>query len=333
MSGMHNLIWFYDVEALTVFQLSQLTGGSGQAAANLSQEFLQQWLLIVAILFAVTVVLGLYGLFHDRFNLPGARPIAFNLVTIVAMVIALAVFLEAEPRFLDSTVATVNQILVRDLGDELSRSSSDLSLMARQYAVTGDPQYREYFDEILAIRDGETARPLDYGRVPWWDLVLSTGERPSEGGAAIALASLIEDSGVMPEKKALLQGALEQADALALLEREAITLVDSRVEADGEYVLENAGQAIALLHDQEYHAAKASLAGALARLNDTSLDSDVPVGLSLVQDQRNRLGMLQVAIFTMVAAILANLAANYGGRKRHRANLARIRELEAQLDQ
>ena len=336
MNSMHSLIWFYDIEALTVFQLSQLAGGSGQdqfGATSLAQQYLQQWLLIVAVLFGVTVVLGLYGLFHHRLNLPGMRPITFNIVTIVAMVISLAVFLEAEPRFLNSTVATVNQILVRDLGDEMSRSSNDLSRMARQYALTGDAQFRDYFDEILAIRNGEAPRPLDYGRIPWWDLVLSTGDRPGESGEAIALATLIEESGVVPEKKAMLQAALEQADSLAALEREAIVLVDSQVATDGGFVFSNAAQAITLLHGPEYHVAKASLAGALAEASDTSLDAEVSVGLSLVQDQRNRLEMLQVAIFTMVAAILANLAANYGGRKRQRANAARIRELEARLEQ
>ena len=30
MSSMHSLIWFYDIEALTIFQLAQIAGTSGQ---------------------------------------------------------------------------------------------------------------------------------------------------------------------------------------------------------------------------------------------------------------------------------------------------------------
>lgn len=336
MSSMHSLIWFYDIEALTVFQLAQMGGAEGQGqlgAQNLAQDYLQQWLLIVAILLGITVVLGLYGLLHHRFSLPNLRPVAFNVVTIVAMVIALGVLLEAEPRFLESTVTSVRQVLVRDLSDELRRSSDDLSRMARQYAVTGDAVWREYFDEILAIRNGEAPRPPGYGRVPWWDLVITTGERAGESGDPVALASLIDNSGLQPERVALLQDALQEADSLAALEQEALALVDSQVEAGGEYAL--AGDALAamdLLHSPGYHEARTSLTATLAEVNSGSGQADSSVGMSLIQAHGSRLQLLQVAIVAMILAILANIGANYGGRARQRMNQTRIRKLEAELE-
>ena len=45
------------------------------------------------------------------------------------------------------------------LADELRQSSDNLTRMARTYVVTGNPLYEEYFRSILAIRNGEIARP------------------------------------------------------------------------------------------------------------------------------------------------------------------------------
>ena len=45
------------------------------------------------------------------------------------------------------------------LADQLRQSSDDLTRMARTYVVTGDSRYEEYFNRILAIRDGDAPRP------------------------------------------------------------------------------------------------------------------------------------------------------------------------------
>ena len=45
------------------------------------------------------------------------------------------------------------------LADELRQSSDDLTRFARMYVQTGDDRFVEYFDRVLAIRNGElTAR-------------------------------------------------------------------------------------------------------------------------------------------------------------------------------
>ena len=60
------------------------------------------------------------------------------------------------------------------LADELRQSSDDLTRMARLYAITGVLRYREHFEEILAIRNGEAPRPSQYNLV-YWDLVGPNG--------------------------------------------------------------------------------------------------------------------------------------------------------------
>lgn len=50
------------------------------------------------------------------------------------------------------------------LADELRQSSDDLTRMARTLAVTGDVHFETLYRQVLAIRDGEQPRPLDYQR-------------------------------------------------------------------------------------------------------------------------------------------------------------------------
>ena len=41
------------------------------------------------------------------------------------------------------------------LADELRHSSDDLTRMVRSYIVTGNPRYKQHYQEILAIREGK----------------------------------------------------------------------------------------------------------------------------------------------------------------------------------
>ena len=55
--------------------------------------------------------------------------------------------------------------------------------MARAFAVTGNPAFEQYFDAILAIREGRKPRPADYDKV-YWDLVIALGRQPPATGPA-----------------------------------------------------------------------------------------------------------------------------------------------------
>ena len=55
------------------------------------------------------------------------------------------------------------------LADELRQSSDDLTRMARLYVVTGDEEYKTWFHEILAIRDGKApARNVTTSSTGMW---------------------------------------------------------------------------------------------------------------------------------------------------------------------
>ena len=61
------------------------------------------------------------------------------------------------------------------LADSLRKSSDDLTNMVRLYVTTGQPRYRRYYDELLAIRSGYAPRPRQYDAA-FWDRVLSGGK-------------------------------------------------------------------------------------------------------------------------------------------------------------
>lgn len=69
----------------------------------------------------------------------------------------------------------------------------------------------------------------------------------------------------------------------------------------------------------------------LARLSQENDVADVTLALGLANDQVRRQRLTYSLVVTMSIAILANAIANLLGRQRQRTNVARIRNLEAEL--
>ena len=61
------------------------------------------------------------------------------------------------------------------LADQMRQSSNDLTNMVRLYVSTGDERFRDYYDEILAIRAGAAPRPRGYDS-SFWNRVLAEGK-------------------------------------------------------------------------------------------------------------------------------------------------------------
>ena len=68
------------------------------------------------------------------------------------------------------------------LADQLRQSSDDLTRMVRTYAATGDSRFEDHFYTILAIRDGEAPRPVQYDRIYWDFKVTQEAEAGTEDG-------------------------------------------------------------------------------------------------------------------------------------------------------
>jgi len=154
--------------------------------------------------------------------------------------------------------ANEQRYLSRILATELRQSSDDLTRMVRAYVVTGDPAFRQYYLDILDIRDGRKPRPVNYDRI-YWDFVTaghSSGrEAPPPALAAVPLLQQMAEAGFSSTEFRLLAEAKANSDALTASEFEAMRLVE-RAGSDDEA---SRGRARSLVFDGAYHQAKAAI--------------------------------------------------------------------------
>jgi signal transduction histidine kinase/CheY-like chemotaxis protein/HAMP domain-containing protein len=145
---------------------------------------------------------------------------------------------------------------------DLRQSSDDLTRMARTYVVTTDPVFEQFYNDILDIRDGRVARPVDFGDV-YWDFVSATRQRAPARRPAIGLEERMRELGIAPAEFAKLDEAKRKSDGLVDLERVAMNAVKGRYrDARGEFTIQRAPDlalARRLVHGPEYHQAKAAI--------------------------------------------------------------------------
>ena len=139
--------------------------------------------------------------------------------------------------------------------DELRQSSDDLTRFARSYVVTGKKKFRDRYNEVLAIRNGEEPRPKHYNR-PYWDQVVKKGDRPRPKGEAIALQQLMRDLGFTEKEFALLTESQNNSDELVKTETKAMNMIESLNRNDTlntQEEMSKRNRAINLMYDKQYH--------------------------------------------------------------------------------
>lgn len=152
--------------------------------------------------------------------------------------------------YTEKQIDRANQIrhISYQLTDQLRQSSDDQTRMARSFVVTGDLRYKQYHQDILDIRDGKTPRPEDYFQA-YWDILLANDYKQlTSGGKTIALLDLMSQSGFTQDEMLHLKQAKMGIDNLAVLEFDAINLV----EKGGFNLPENQMKALLMLHDKHY---------------------------------------------------------------------------------
>ncbi len=139
--------------------------------------------------------------------------------------------------------------------DELRHTSDELTDMARSYVITGNPLFKQHFQEILDIRDGKKSRPVNYNYV-YWNLVLAEDQRPQpDSWQKIALLDLIRQAGFTEPELSNLTQAKANSDALTLIEYAAMDLVESTA-IPTEAIRLKASQ---ILTDSRYNQEKAAI--------------------------------------------------------------------------
>ncbi|MCA1660090.1 MAG: hypothetical protein LC642_06100, partial [Verrucomicrobiaceae bacterium] len=141
-------------------------------------------------------------------------------------------------------------------------SSDVLTHFARAYVVTADPKFEEYYWRVLAIRNGEEARPDQYHRI-YWDLVVATGEVPRGATLPVPLQKLMRDIGFTKEEFGKLREAQRYSDALVKTEEIAMHAVKGLYQdSSGNFSLHgepDQARARSLMFDQAYYAQKAKI--------------------------------------------------------------------------
>lgn len=146
------------------------------------------------------------------------------------------------------------------LADQLRQSSDDLTRFARTYAITGDTRFKQYYYDILGIRNGEQPRPEDYQRI-YWDFLIANGRKPRQDGATVSLDVLLEQAGFTDAELNKLYKAEEVSNQLVDTEVRAFNAIDGLfLDETGKYTIKGAPDpmlASRILNDQTYHQEKA----------------------------------------------------------------------------
>ena len=149
------------------------------------------------------------------------------------------------------------------IADSMRTSSNDLTQMVRLYVSTGDARYREYYEEILAIRAGTAPRPIDYDS-SFWDRVLAEGPGSVRYGDPESLTDQMRAAGFRPDEFNALDASLRASNNLATLELEVMDRVAPRIArgVDGAYLSDVASEYQRLV-DPAYLAEKGVIMGAI----------------------------------------------------------------------
>ncbi len=173
-----------------------------------------------------------------------------GLVLILAFAIGL--YIRAEQHLNRANEYRQNAML---LADGLRQSGDELTRFVRTYVVTGDIVYKHLFQHVLDIRNGVKPRPENYWR-PYWDLMLPGDPPPRpDGPESISLLDLLRAADFTEEEFGKLAESKANSDALSLLEMEAMALAESTTPNANI----NQAAARAMLYDNTYHQAKASV--------------------------------------------------------------------------
>lgn len=186
------------------------------------------------------------------------------------------------------------------LAKELFQSSEDLTRMARSYVVTGNPEYKDYFLTILAIRNGQIPRPYDNPSTYWY--LEGINKQPdSKQGQAIALLKLLKNEGITHDELHLLQQSLQHSDQLVQIEQRAFAAVEGRHDnGQGEYILHGEPDfelAIKLLWGDEYNNKKTKIMLPLKQFM-TSINDRTIHDIELAYQQLNEKTRLEYFLLT-----------------------------------
>ena len=222
--------------------------------------------------------------------------------TLVGLLAAAAILGLASLGLLLASMNIGNKIWVRGessaqayaLADGLRQTSDDLTRMARLYAATGDERYRQWFQEILDIRNGDAPRPTAYQGI-YWDFVVAGETPPGEAGPPLSRDDLMQDAGLPSDITSLLMESEANSNALAELEADAMAAADG---GDLE-------RARGILNGADYHQRKAEI---MRPINEALVGTYIGTAADIGGYSGRWLAVTYALVATLVVSILLAVA-------------------------
>ncbi len=188
------------------------------------------------------------------------------------------------------------------IADGLRQSSNDLTNMVRLYVATGEPKYRAYYEEILAVRAGKAPRPLNYDS-SFWDRVLASNKDFVRYGKPESLIAQMRAERFATAEFDALTKALNTSNGLAEVELKVMAEVAPRISrgVDASYTRDVSGQYQRLV-DGYYLIEKGRIMGAIQRFTKlVGARTQLEVGQAGAANRR--LAFLQIAIVGLIAVV------------------------------
>ena len=192
------------------------------------------------------------------------------------------------------------------LADELRQSSDDLTRLARTYVVSGEPRFRDQYEAVLGIRNGQRPRPLAPDRI-YWDFMAVSDEKPRPDGAAVPLQDLMRAEGFTADEFTLLRESQANSDGLVKLETEAMSAVAS-AGAQGSPAVEGGPRPVARMHGAEYHREKARIMAPIDRFYEL-VEQRTAEGVKRHVDRSRILFRFLVGLIGLAVAALVAMGA------------------------
>lgn len=211
--------------------------------------------------------------------------------------------------------ASENRYLSYLLTEQLRLSSDQLTQMVRAHAVTGDKKYLTTFKRILAIRNGQAPRPINYHRVYWDILIPEKGQAPFIDGEQQSLEFLMTQAGFTPQEFEQLQKSRKASDQLTDLEFIAFNKIENALSEESDYYRSSIREsALALLYSEDYLLAKSEIMSHINeffRLQEARTKQEVQITAQMHN-------IMTVCALTSLIVLLIVLALNF--QLKHKVN-------------
>jgi signal transduction histidine kinase/CheY-like chemotaxis protein/HPt (histidine-containing phosphotransfer) domain-containing protein len=239
---------------------------------------------------------------------PSVRGLVLRLLLVLGLLLVLLVaVMTLQVRGSNYQTAEENRRIVSlGLADSMRQSSNDLTRMVQLYVSTGQPEYRTYYNQILAIRAGTAPRPLDYTN-SFWDEVLADGFAGVKYGPPQSLVEQMRAADFTPQEFDALNASLRASNQLAQVELDVMNLVAPRIAdgVNGTYQADVAPQYRRLV-DPAYLAQKGVIMRAVEQFTDL-VNATTLADVNQARTANRRLLVLQFGI--LAVGVLVALAA------------------------